>query len=53
MNRNSSNAELEFDELECSVRIRAAINDEHGPLLRSIAVLVAKTGRDLRWPDVI
>jgi RNA polymerase sigma factor (sigma-70 family) len=53
MTRNSSSAELEFDELECSVRIRAAIKDEHEPLLRSIAVLVAKTRQDLRWPDVM
>ena len=35
------------------MRIRAAIEEEHEPLLRSIAVLVAKTGRDLRWPEVM
>jgi RNA polymerase sigma factor (sigma-70 family) len=53
MPRNSSNAELESEELECTVRIRAAIEEEHEPLLRSIAVLVAKSGRDLRWPEVM
>ena len=53
MPRNSSNAEPESEELECTARIRAAIEEEHEPLLRSIAVLVAKTGRDLRWPEVM
>ncbi len=53
MPRNSSNAELESAELECSMRIRAAIEEEHEPLLRSIAVLVARTGRDLRWAEVM
>jgi RNA polymerase sigma factor (sigma-70 family) len=50
---NSSNAELEAEVLECTVRIRAAIEEEHEPLLRSIAVLVAKTERGLRWPEVM
>ncbi len=40
-------------ELECTARIRAAIEEDHEPLLRSIAVLVAKTGRGLRWPEVM
>jgi RNA polymerase sigma factor (sigma-70 family) len=53
MPRNASNAELVSEELGCIVRIRAAIEEEHEPLLRSIAVLVAKTGRDRRWPDVM
>jgi RNA polymerase sigma factor (sigma-70 family) len=53
MPRNSSNAERESEERECTVRIRAAIEEEHEPLLRSIAVLVAKTGRDLRWTEVM
>src|SRR5580700_338129 len=53
MLRNSSNAELEPDELDCTVRIRAAIDEEHQPLLRSIAVLVANTGRELLWPEVM
>jgi RNA polymerase sigma factor (sigma-70 family) len=50
---NSSNAELESEELECTVRIRAAIEEEHEPLLRSIAVLVAKTERGVRWAEVM
>ena len=33
------------------LRIRDAIAAEREPLLRSIAVLVAKTGRDLHWPE--
>ena len=53
MPRNSSNAEMESEELECAVRIRAAIEEEHEPLLRSVAVLVAKTERGLRWPEVM
>ena len=53
MPRNSSNAELDADEQDCTVRIRAAIEEEHEPLLRSIAVLVAKTGRELLWPEVM
>jgi RNA polymerase sigma factor (sigma-70 family) len=52
MLRNSSNAERESAERECTVRIRAAIEEEHESLLRSVAVLVAKTQRDLRWPEV-
>ncbi len=50
---NSPNAELEPVTLECVVRIRAAIEQEHEPLLRSVAVLVAKTERGLRWPEVM
>jgi RNA polymerase sigma factor (sigma-70 family) len=53
MPRNPSNAELEDEELASAVRIRAAIRERHDPLLRSIAVLVAKTGRDLRWPEAM
>jgi RNA polymerase sigma factor (sigma-70 family) len=53
MPRNSPDAELDSEELECAVRIRAAIEEEHVTLLRSIAVLVAKTWRDLRWPEVM
>jgi RNA polymerase sigma factor (sigma-70 family) len=53
MTRTSSKTGLEPEELECAVRIRAAIKEEHEPLLRSIAVLVCKTERDLRWPEVM
>ena len=53
MSRNSSNAERESEELECTVRIRDAIAAEYEPLLRSIAVLISRTGRDLHWPEVM
>ena len=53
MPRNSSNAERESEDLKCTELIRAAISEKHGPLLRSIAVLVAKTGRNVRWPEVM
>ena len=53
MPTNSSRAELESAERQASARIRAAIEEEYEPLLRSIAVLVARTGRNLRWPDVM
>ena len=53
MPRNSSNAELETEELAGTAQIRAAIIEKHEPLLRSIAVLVAKTGRNRRWPEVM
>ena len=53
MSTTSSNAELESEVLERDVRIRAAIKEEHELLLRSIAVLVAKTGRGLRWLEVM
>ena len=52
MSRNSSNAERESEQRECTARIRAAIEEGHEAMLRSIAVLVARTGRDLRWPEV-
>src|SRR4051812_6508563 len=44
-------AERESD-VERDVRIRAAIDKEHESLLRSIALLVAQTGRDLRSSEV-
>jgi len=53
MSRSSSYAEPESEALECAARIRAAIEEEHEPLLRSVAVLVAKTERSLRWLDVM
>ena len=52
MLRNSSNAERESVERECTARIRAAIENEHDSLLRSVAILVAKSRRHLRWPEV-
>jgi len=53
MPRNSSNAELESAALECAARIRAVIEENHEALFRSVAVLVAKTERRLRWPEVM
>jgi DNA-directed RNA polymerase specialized sigma24 family protein len=53
MPRNSSNAELESAALECAARIRAVIEEDHEALLRSVAVLVAKTERRLRWAEVM
>jgi RNA polymerase sigma factor (sigma-70 family) len=53
MLRGSSNAGLETDEPGCAARIRAAIKEGHESMLRSIAVLVAKSARDLRWPEVM
>jgi RNA polymerase sigma factor (sigma-70 family) len=53
MPRNSCNAEPESEALERGALIRAAIQAEHEPLLRSVAVLVAKTERRLRWPEVM
>ncbi len=53
MLRDSSKVELVSEEQKSDARIRAAIAEEYEALLRSIAVLVAKTGRDLRWPEVM
>jgi RNA polymerase sigma factor (sigma-70 family) len=53
MPRNSSNSEAESEGLECAARIRAAIEAAHETLLRSIAVLVARTEKRLRWSDVL
>jgi RNA polymerase sigma factor (sigma-70 family) len=44
---------LETPELEGTVRIRTAIEQEHGLLLQFVAILVAKTGRNLRRPEVM
>jgi RNA polymerase sigma-70 factor, ECF subfamily len=53
MSSTSSNAERESEVLKRDARIRAAIKEEHQALLRSIAVLVAKTKRGLRWPEAM
>ena len=53
MPRNSSDAGPESEALDCARRIRAAIEEEHEVLLRSVAVLVARTERQLRWPEVL
>jgi len=53
MPRILSNAERESEALECAARIRAVIEEEHEPLLRSVAVLVANTERRLQWAEVM
>jgi DNA-directed RNA polymerase specialized sigma24 family protein len=50
---NSLNADREVGTLDRAARIRAAISEEHEALLRSVAVLIAKTEPRLRWPQVI
>ena len=45
MPRNSSNAGAESAAAGCVARIRAAVEKEHDQLLRSVAMLVAKTER--------
>jgi hypothetical protein len=50
---NSLSADRESVSLTGAARIRAAIAEEHESLLRSIAVLVAKTDRRLPWPEVM
>src|SRR5262249_58217820 len=39
--------------LDRATRIRAVIAEEHEALLRSVAVLIAKTEPRLRWPEVM
>jgi RNA polymerase sigma factor (sigma-70 family) len=51
--RNLLNAEPESGAPECAARIRAAVEEEHQPLLRSIAVLVARSDPRLRWSEVM
>jgi DNA-directed RNA polymerase specialized sigma24 family protein len=53
MRTNSLNAGRESVALDRATRIRAAIAEEHEALLRSVAVLIAKTEPRLRWPEVM
>jgi RNA polymerase sigma factor (sigma-70 family) len=53
MPKSSCNAVPDSEAVDCAARIRAAIEEEHEPLLRSVAVLVAKAERRLRWPEVM
>jgi DNA-directed RNA polymerase specialized sigma24 family protein len=48
-----SSADQESATLDRATRIRAVIAEEHEALLRSVAVLVAKTEPRLRWPEVM
>jgi RNA polymerase sigma factor (sigma-70 family) len=53
MPRNSSTSEAVSAAPACAARVRAAIEEGHESLLRSIAVLVARTEKRLRWPEVM
>jgi RNA polymerase sigma factor (sigma-70 family) len=53
MPRKSSNADPEAAAPDCAARIRAAIAEEHEALLHSVAVMVARSERRLRWPEVM
>jgi RNA polymerase sigma factor (sigma-70 family) len=53
MARKSSNSEPESGAMECAARIRAAIEEQHEGLLRSVALLIAKTETRFRWPEVM
>jgi RNA polymerase sigma factor (sigma-70 family) len=53
MPRKSSNVEPGSEAHRRAERIRAAVEGEHERLLRSVAVLVAKAGPSLRWPEVM
>jgi RNA polymerase sigma-70 factor, ECF subfamily len=46
---NLSKAEADARALANAAHIRAAVAENHGPLLRTIAVLVARSDRRLRW----
>jgi len=48
---NLSDADPKSELRACAARIRAAIDEEYGPLLQSVAVLVATSER-LRGPEV-
>src|SRR5436305_1265700 len=50
---NPSIADQESVTLDRATRIRAVIAEEHEALLRSIAVLIARTEPRLRWPEVM
>src|SRR3954452_1252453 len=50
---NPLNADQESVTLDRATRIRAVIAEEHESLLRSVAVLIARTEPRLRWPEVM
>jgi RNA polymerase sigma factor (sigma-70 family) len=53
MLKNPSNSQPESEALPGAARVRAAIEEGHESLLRSVALLVAKTQRELCWPEVM
>jgi RNA polymerase sigma factor (sigma-70 family) len=52
MPRPSSNVEPVAAALDQAARLRAAVAEHHEALLRSVAVLIARTGQPVRGPDV-
>jgi len=48
-----SKAESEPETRERAARLRAAIEEGHEPLLRTVAVLVARSDPRRRWPEVM
>jgi RNA polymerase sigma factor (sigma-70 family) len=53
MPKNSSNGDAESAAATRAARIRSAVKQEHEQMLRSVAMLVAKTDHHLRWSDVM
>jgi RNA polymerase sigma-70 factor (ECF subfamily) len=53
MLRNFSSSEPESGTLDYAEKVRAAIEEGHEPLLRSVAVLIAKSTKRLSWPEVM
>ena len=50
---NLGNAETDAMAQANAAQIRAAVAESHGPLLRTIAVLVAKSDRRVRWAQAM
>ena len=38
---------------ECAARIRVAVEEQHGALVRTVAILVSNSHRGLAWPEVM
>jgi RNA polymerase sigma-70 factor (ECF subfamily) len=53
MPRKPSSSDPECEPRECAARIRAAVEREHALLLRSVALLVARTEKGLAWLEVL
>ena len=50
---NLSNVKTDCEVPSGAERIRTAVAEHHAPLLRTVAVLVAKSDRRLRWSEVM
>jgi RNA polymerase sigma factor (sigma-70 family) len=53
MLRNPARSQPESEAVQATARVRAAIEAGHESLLRSVALLVAKTETRRRWPEVM